>query len=285
MFTNNTRRLQPGQGNRHCACDDRGRVLALLDLYFVQDDVVVLVLEGMDRAAFEARYGMYLVLDDIEIDDDMPLVWTVQGAGAVAMLAEAGVPVPDAAHAHTLLDETSGVRVCRKDRSGCGGVDFLIPHGAEDALGQRLAAAGIVDAPDEVLDGLRVLAGRSSWPVDGGEITMVHELAVDKECCAFDKGCYVGQEVINRIDVKGAVQKRRTLVRVAGALEAGAVVSFEERAVGRLTSVVRIGDVSFGLGILRKAVWEPGTIVQVESAGQSFEGGVVAAPVAPSDWA
>lgn len=269
MFTNNTRRLQPGQGNRHCACDDRGRVRGVLDLYLVAEDRVRLVLDGMAEDAFVTRYQMYLMLDDIEIERSEPprVVLTVQGEGTDALLAGLGLPVPEADHAHLEAEAPhEGVRVCRRDRSGRGGVDLLVPEPSLARLWAALVDAGAAPHGLDQLDALRVVAVRAAFPTDATDKSMVHELRLEGECCAFDKGCYVGQEVINRIDVKGAIQKRLTGMLLDGPVPVGAEVRLGEKVVGRLTAHARVEGRDVAVGVLRKTAWAPGTELSVVAA-------------------
>ena len=177
------------------------------------------------------------------------------------MLAIVGLPLPAAPHAHLLHE---GVRVLRKDRTGLGGVDLIVPNDALEDWRTRLLDAGAHLLDPSTLDALRILAAQVSWPRDGTDKSMVHELALNEECCNFSKGCYVGQEVINRIDVKGQVQKRLTLVRLEGPLpELPAEVVLEGAPVGRLTSGADLGDHTVALGVIRKKAWEPGTTLDV----------------------
>lgn len=276
MFTNHIKGLTPGQGNRNAMCDDRGRVGGLVDVYCVAEDQLLGVLEGVDAAWFQERYKMFLILDDIEVEEveDQALL-SLQGPRTAEILAAAGLPRPAGPGAH-LLDEATGVRVLSRDRTGAGGVDLLVPHGVREALEGRLLGAGAVALTEADLDDWRVLGGRAAWPRDGSEKSMVHELRLNEEVCNFSKGCYVGQEVINRIDVKGAVQKQLTGVVLAGGAlpELPAEVLHEGKVVGQLTSgVVHEGQV-LGLGVLRKAVWAPGTTVVVQAGEESLPGTV-----------
>jgi len=283
MFTNNTRRLKPGQGNRHCACDDRGRIQGVLDLYFLADDKVALVLEGMTLEAFMARYRMYLMLDDIELDDedDPPLVLTLQGPDTAAVLAAAGLAFPEQAHGHVEVGgdpftSADGLRVCRKDRTGLGGVDLLCGRDRLAEVVASLEAAGARAISADELDALRVVGGRAAWPVDGTDKSMVHELRLNEECCAFDKGCYVGQEILNRIDVKGAITKRLTQLRLSGSVGVGAEVSLDGRVIGTVSSRATLasGD-ELALAVVRKAAWAPGTVVKVADGNARIDAVVV----------
>lgn len=271
MFTNNAKKLRPGQGNRSAMCDDRGRVQGLLDLYCVTDDTFLAVLDGVDAAWFEGRYQMYAMLDDIELTllPEEPWVLCLQGPGSADVLRRLGLPVPENDHDHALVPaaEGHGLRVCRKDRTGLGGFDLLVPTAALAATFEAALAAGARPAGQAALDALRVAAGRARWPQDGTDKSMVHELRFNTEVCAFDKGCYVGQEVINRIDVKGQLTKKLMgLVLQEDALPPqGAEVLAGSDVVGTVTSAARVLGRPLALGVLRKAAWAPGTPVVVRA--------------------
>ena len=264
MFTNNIRKMSPGEGSRSAMCDDRGRVQGLIDLYSTSDEAFLGVLDGVGLGWFQKRYGMYMVLDDIELEDcteDLAVV-SVQGADAAALLAAVGLPVPESARSH-LTGELCGatLRVARRDRTGLSGFDLFVPREALSAVWLALSEAGATPLGQDALDALRIISGQARWPEDGTDKSMVHELRINEEVCAFDKGCYVGQEVINRIDVKGAIQKRLTGLRIAGNAPIGARVFLGERAVGTLTSSAVVNGHQVGLAVLRKAAWEVGTVV------------------------
>ena len=271
MFTNNTRRLQVGQGNRHAWCDDRGRVQGVLALFLMAADTVLLVLEGVSAEAFAARFQMYLMLDDIELEDlrepeegSPQQLLRLTGPTTSAVLAAAGLAVPEGAYAHA---RTDGVWLARRPRAGLDGAELLVDAAALPALRDRLEAAGATSVSPAVLDALRIVAGQARWPVDGTEKSLVHELRLNEDCVAFDKGCYVGQEVINRIDVRGGVQKRLVQVRLEAPVPAGTSVALGGKTLGTLTSQVELDGKVVALGVLRKAAWEPGTELSLSSGG------------------
>ncbi len=268
MFTNTTKTLAPGQGNRHAWCNDRGRVQGVLDLYLVTEDRVLLVLEGGTVDHFAGHFRMYLMLDDIELDDlaepdEGPpcQLLSLVGPETGTVLAAAGLGLPPGDHQHALFN---GVRVCRRDRTGHGGADLIVPADRVAALTAALAAAGATAATPAVIDALQVVAGRAAWPADGTEKSLVHELRLNTDCCNFQKGCYVGQEVINRVDVRGAVQKKLTAVVLDAPVAPGAAVSLDGAALGTLTRVAQLDGRHHAVGVLRKAAWPAGTVLAVD---------------------
>jgi folate-binding protein YgfZ len=266
MFTNNTKRLKPGQGNRHCQTDDRGRILMVLDLYWLADDAALLLLEGHTVSRFAARSAMVLMLDDIALEPQPLCALHLAGPGADGLLAGLGLAAPAEAHGHAegSLDGV-GLRLCRKARSGLPGVDLLVPTAEVEAVWAALTAAGAAPCGWSTLEALRVEAGRARWPVDGGDKSLVHELSIDQETAAFDKGCYVGQEVLNRIDVKGQVQKKVLRVTLEGSAAPGAALLLEGETVGALRSVAPGGP--WALALLRRSAWAAGTRLQVDGPG------------------
>jgi folate-binding protein YgfZ len=278
MFTNNIRDLKPGEGNRSAACDDLGRIHCLLDIYCTDPHTFLAVLEGVDSGWFEERYGLYIVFDDVEMiaHPDDPWVLSVQGPKATDVLAAAGLPAPSSGHAQV----GEGIRVCRKDRAGTGGFDLFVPADVLDTTFEALAASGASPVGREALEAVRIAHGRAAWPQDGTEKSLVHELGLDKEVCSFTKGCYLGQEVINRVDVKGQVNKRLTgLLLSEDALPpGGAQVLLGEDVVGAVTSAARVGTQAMALGVLRKAAWPTDTEVVIQAGGKTVGAQVVDLP-------
>jgi len=248
MFTNNVRDLPVGASQRSAMTDDRGRLVGLMELHALADDHFRLVLEGLDAEAFAERYERYVVFDDVDIQSvGRCTLQTVQGADATSFLRDAGLPVPPPG-GHVAVGD--GL-VSWRDRGG-EGVDLLqlalhpeTPHGADRAETLRIAA-GQVRFPDDVV--------RPGLP---------HEHGLRDAVLHFEKGCYLGQESIHRIDVMG--KPRRAL---AGVLCQGELPVDEVRhgdaVVGRITSKTCLADGrELGLAVLKKPANEPGAALLV----------------------
>ena len=275
MFTNNIRDMKPGESIRSAMCDDRGRVQGLIDVLCTAEDAFDGILEGVTAEWFEARYGLYIVFDDVEMEvfEADPWVLTVQGPQTMDILAAAGLPRPATGH-HVRTD--SGILVTHKDRTGLGGVDLLIPSARLSSTYQALVDAGAFPVGFLALEHLRIGHGRPRWPVDGTEKSMIHELRIDREVCSFNKGCYLGQEVINRVDVKGQVNKmiHRILVDAPPDELPGAPVHLGEEQVGTITSAAPTDHGTVGLAVLRKSAWTNGQAVKIALPSGTVEGEV-----------
>jgi len=261
MFTNNVRDLPVGGAQRSAMVDDRGRMVGLMELYCVGPDRFLAVLEGVDWTSFHERYERYVVFDDVELED-VSGQWclsTLQGRTAAQALTSVGIDLPSEGRFH---DHRRGL-VMPRDRSGLGGYDLLIrsEHAAE--LREALAAMSS-PRPEGALEVLRVSATKARWPVDMPERCLVHEAGLRDEVLHFEKGCYIGQETINRVDVMGKVKRRLVGLVIHGDTlpEHGAEVRHGDKVVGALTSPVRAGSGEVrALAVLRQPAHQPGTEV------------------------
>ncbi|MEQ1572462.1 MAG: glycine cleavage T C-terminal barrel domain-containing protein [Myxococcota bacterium] len=277
MFTNNIRDLAVGCANRSALVDDRGRLGGFLDLLCVAPDRFLAVVEGISPQAFTERYEKYAMLDDVELE---PVVgWahhTVQGPAVPAALVppadqwSATLPVSGSGSA----ESPHGYR-WRRSRSAAGGVDWVGPP--TDSSGFSGVGCGTADE----LVALRVLAGRVAFPEDTGDKRLPAEIGLRDELLSFDKGCYIGQESINRVDVMGEVKRRLVGVRGEGPTPApGAPVWVGGSSVGELTSPVSLPSGGWvGLSVVRRPADAPGTVAEVEVAGARWDARVEAFPI------
>ena len=100
---------------------------------------------------------------------------------------------------------------------GVDGFDLFAPVDSLDAWRTLLSAAAATIASDDVLDTARIEAGRPRFGVDMHEDTIPLEAGIETRAISFDKGCYVGQEVVIRILHRGQGRVARRLVWVVHA--------------------------------------------------------------------
>jgi folate-binding protein YgfZ len=132
------------------------------------------------------------------------------------------------------------------------------PHGI-DVIGPRAVLAAVDDAPPvdaEVYDAWRIEQGISLQPLDIDEKTIPQEAELEVDAVSFTKGCFLGQELVARIDSRGHVNRylRHVRPRDDGAvLEPGAEIVVDGRSVGTVTSAVP----GLALGYVRHEVAPP----------------------------
>jgi folate-binding protein YgfZ len=120
----------------------------------------------------------------------------------------------------------------------------------------------------ETLDVLRIEDGRPWYGPDVTEDNLLHETGLLREYHSPTKGCYVGQEVIARLDARGGkVNKMMRGLRLSAPAQAGSTVTSEGKEVGRLTTAgisKRLGPIA--MGYVHRSRFEPGTHVEVDGA-------------------
>jgi folate-binding protein YgfZ len=279
LVTNTVKTLQPGEGNYVFATNARGRILFDGNVLILPDAIWV----DIDRAVLPkalSHFQRYHIVEDIRLVDRtadfcrMSLLGpraaealaglgATQGA-AMAALGSTTVPLPGA-------DASARMLVVRNDRVGLPGFDlFAEPRHADGLrrylLGPPGPAAGRIGRT--ALEMLRIEAGIPAWGQDIDEETLPAETAQLDRAVSFVKGCYLGQEVVERMRSRGSLARRLVGLAFSGAgePEAGDLLLLHGQPVGRLTSWCRSPRRAAitGLGYVKAAAAEPGTSLSVE---------------------
>jgi tRNA-modifying protein YgfZ len=166
--------------------------------------------------------------------------------------------------------DTGGVETFAVAWGGVPAFDAIGTEEAVDALRDRLGLP--------VLDGAgyeraRIEAGVPRMGADLDERTIPQEAGLEGDAVSFTKGCFVGQELVCRIDTRGHVNRLLRRLRANEPLEAGAEVARGDKVVGVVTSAV--GEVA--LAMLRREI-EPGAEVRAGVVTAVVEPGAIDAP-------
>jgi len=250
----------------------RFRLLAL-------DEEFWLVVEPGASADLAGALARYVIRVDVEIEDRSAAMGVValRGPGAVTVASAAGAPVPEADHGHAPWGAHRIARV----PGATGGLDVVGPLDQLDDAESALRGAGAVPAGAPDWERARVEDGVPRQGVDLDEDTIPQEAFLDVTAVSFDKGCFLGQELVCRIRDRGHVNRLLRRVRVGGTPPpVGAEIVVGDKVVGGLTSVVALEDGSVALGYVRREV-EPGASVTVRWDGGEADAVVDAVPPAP----
>ena len=144
---------------------------------------------------------------------------------------------------------------------------------AFDAVGSEADVAALSDTLDlplvdaDAYERARVEAGVPRQGLDTDERTIPQEAGLELVAVSFTKGCFVGQELVCRIDSRGRVNRHLRRLRAdAGALPQGASVAYEGREIGEVTS----GAGTVALAMLRREI-EPGARVEIGAVAAVVE--------------
>ena len=289
QVTNDVTALRPGRGMLAAALTVKGHLLADLVLYGRPEAIWV----GLNRDRVESvadSFDRYIIADDVTIAriGDRVAQLMVVGPGATGLIARlAGPEAAGLAPWHHREAQIGGVplRVAASRWLHMPGYDVLAP--AEQAaavwatLSQGGAAEGLRPVGMAALEHLRVEAGWGWYGVDFDDANLLME-ALTPEHVSFTKGCYLGQEVVIRVEHQGHLNKRLCGLLVAGETPpaAGSTLHLGERKVGALTSCVfspTLGRL-IALGYVRRECWEPGTVMRLVSGEASCEARVTSLP-------
>jgi folate-binding protein YgfZ len=288
VMTSNVRDLAPGQGNIGLLLNNQGHILAELTTLALEDRLLLLG-HALAREQTFATLDKFIIMDDATLTDETAESGTlaIEGPAAPAIVRDlAGVDLlalPLRGHAMATVKAASEeipCRVIRQSLYGFPGAEFLVRRDALAALWPALAAAvragGGAPIGYRALSALRLEAGIAWFGSDFDQHQIPHEAAIETTHISFTKGCYTGQEIVERVRSRGHVNRRLTGMAFDGAappapesklLAAGA-------EVGNVTSAAfspLLGQ-PIGLGYVRREHSAPGTILQCgESAATIIE--------------
>ncbi len=162
------------------------------------------------------------------------------------------VPVPAALHGHVAW---GGARVVRTAR----GLDVVGPLAAVEAARDQLVDDGWLTVGPVAYEAFRIEAGIPRQPDDLDDSTIPQEAFLELDAVSFTKGCFLGQELVCRIDSRGHVNRfLRKLVPIDGPLAArGAPIAVDGKIVGAVTSTAPSELPVGALGYVRREVEPP----------------------------
>lgn len=280
MLSNEVGTLAAGSGTPALLLTEQGRVVADLRVYVRENDILLDVPSGR-RDDVRAALERFIVADDVEIDDRSERGLGLRGPGAVEVVAkvtgtDCGIET-EAAHAHVHIAEREGL-IARATDLGVDGFHLWLAVDDLEAVAAELVAAGARSVGPAVLESQRVVAGIGRWGAEFGLETLAPEVPSLESSISYRKGCYLGQEVVERIAARGHVNWKVAVLKSPGSIASGDVIFAGDEEVGRVTSSVRRPDDGsfWALARLRAVRSEPGTVLSVASDAERWEAEVVA---------
>lgn len=255
MVTNNVRDLEPNRGNYNFVLNAQGRILA--DMYVFNRGESLLI--ETDRSQVESLLSTikrFIIMDKVELSDtgDALTAIGVAGPNAAQTLAAAGIDLSGIQPLElrdAVIDERRVQVVSGPEQKPAWLEIWCDPHQAS-AMARRLTDAGAQPVGAEALEVWRVLHGIPQYGKDIRDRDLPQETG-QTQALSFNKGCYIGQEIVERIRSRGQVHRKFVGFEFEG--EAPAIGKFdsEGRTFAELTSVASIPGTSstLGLGYIR----------------------------------
>jgi folate-binding protein YgfZ len=197
------------------------------------------------------------------------------------------VKLPAQADHHAMVEfNAAPVCVVRADRSGENGFDLIVQNSLLLAFAQGLTELGASWVGEQAQNVLRIEAGIPRYGIDFTEDHLLLEVGLD-HAVSFTKGCYLGQEVVERIRSRGHVNKKLCGLLLEGNTPAnpGDKAFAGDKEVGNITSSVASPALNrpIALAYVNKDHWSVGTHLEVRGKSTSIAATVTTLPfVAPA---
>lgn len=265
--TNDFQRLQPGQGCDTVFITSTARTIDLANAYVMEEAVLLLVspnrrqqlIDWLDRYIFWA--------DKVKLTDitEETAAFSLIGPNSDALLQQVGIEEiiarPYGAHQQVTVGEID-VRVAVGSSLALPGYTLIGPVDDAASLWSQLAKAGAVPLGERVWEQLRIEQGRPSPDRELTEDYNPLEAGL-WQTISFEKGCYIGQETIARLNTYKGVKQHLWGVRLSAPVAPGTAVSVGEEKVGKLTSYTASDNGYLGLAYIRTKAGGAGLQVKV----------------------
>jgi tRNA-modifying protein YgfZ len=287
VLTSNVRDLKPGGGVVGLLLNPQGHILAEVETFALEGRILASS-HAMIRERTFATFDKFIIMDDVTLEDVTPATGTLDLAGprSAVLITELGVghfaEMPLFAHAECSLGSIP-CRLVRRELAGHPAATLIVGREHLPALWSELAERvrrhGGVPTGLEALNSVRLEYGTPWFGHDYDDRQIPHEAGLEHSHISYEKGCYTGQEIVERVRSRGHANRRLTELRFSS-IEApapGTKLLFGGNEVGSVTSAAfspTLGQ-SIGLGYLRREHSAIGTVL--DASGISAE--VIAPPL------
>ena len=275
MVTNNIRDLALGHGVYAFLLNPQGHILGDLYAYNRGESFVL----DTDRSQVEkilATFDHYIIMDDVDVANlsDEVTALGLAGPKSRAVLQKAGISIPEAQALELFTPRCDCQCSClectvvRGQDSESESYEIWIASKDVRKLWQALVGAGATPVGSEALELQRIVSGVPRYGVDIRERDLPQETE-QARALNFNKGCYIGQEIVERIRSRGAVHRKFSGFLAEGILEItpGTKVLAAEKEVGEITSAASLllagSAKTVALGYIRREVAVPGRAVTI----------------------
>jgi len=292
QVTNDVKKLRPGEGCYAAITTAKGKMESDLNIFALAEELLLDFEPGLSEK-ISARLEKFIVADDVQIVDAAPHygLLSVQGpkseivVRALNLFTE--IPAKPLASVK-ISDATLGeIYLANNPRLGTSGFDLFVPNNSLGAVADKLIAAakqtGGRACGWQAFETARIEAGIPRFGADMDETNIPLECGIESRAVTYTKGCYIGQEVINRIHSVGHVNRELRALRLATDLESlpqrGDKLFHAGKEVGHITSAVKspvFGNIA--LGYVRREANQIGNELTMRTAAGESRVKIVALP-------
>lgn len=245
VVSNNTQVLAPGQGTVALLLNPQGHILAELEVFAFPERYLISCHAPVRERTLQTL-DRYIIMDDATLIDvsDQFAALAIEGPATSAILKElCGLsmpPGPEFAHQSVEMAGADCLLIRRSEFRGAG-IRLLVPAAQAEAVWSAALAAvrqhGGGPAGYATLNSLRLEAGVPWFGYDFDDTVIPHEAALESTHISFTKGCYTGQEIVERVRSRGHINRKRVSLKIEGGIpSAKETLQAGGKAVGQVTS-------------------------------------------------
>ncbi len=269
MATQHIEQLKPGEGAYTFFLNAQGRILLDANVFCFEDHFL-LDTEPETREKLYQHLDHFIIADDVTLADETNAVATIaiEGPEAEASLAKLGGPIPAQPYSTAAWGDRTVARVNTTGADpGSGGFFILVPASRKAALESELSGVPQASAGDARI--VRIEHGRPRY---GDEITERYLVQETDQLRAvhFSKGCYLGQEIVERVRSRAQIHRilRRVEIETAEVPAAGTKLKSGDADAAEIASAVYSPALqkTVALAYVRVPFSEPGTALSLGGA-------------------
>ncbi len=298
ILTNNIRDLTTGEGTISLLLNPQGHILAEIETYALPDQLLC-ASYAMIRGRLIETLDKYIIMDDVTLTDETERlgVLALEGPKAAAVVQElTGVDIgtlPELGHVEILRpprrtqDDSSSAatapadaslpvpcRIVRRSPGGVAGAELIVDRAHLQKLWSVLVEKTRENGGGAMgyaaLSALRLEQGVPWFGYDFAEQHIPHEAGLENSHIDYTKGCYTGQEIVERVRSRGQVNRVRVGLKFSGSEPPGAgtplLADGKEAGYVTRTAFSPALGCAIGMGYLRREFSSPGTNLQTTAS-------------------
>lgn len=281
VLTSNVRDLKTGQGAAGLLLTPQGHILAEVETLALEDRILAMS-HAMVRERTYSTFEKFIIMDDVTLDDVTPMTGSVElaGPGAAALISDVAkkslASMPLLAHEEIKIAQIP-CRIVRSELAGSPASTLIVSRGRLAELWRTLADhvrnAGGTTVGMEAYNVVRLESGTPWFGSDFDDKQIPHEAGLENSHINYEKGCYTGQEIVERVRSRGHANRRLTPLQFFGTQPPpiGTRLLHSGNEVGTVTSTgysPRLGR-AIGLGYVRREQSAVGT--KLDASGMAAE--------------
>ena len=277
ILTNNIKDLADGHGVVSLFLNPQGRIQAEIETYATGESLWWVTF-AMIRESLVPALDKYIIMDDVTLTDETETygALALEGPSAATLLKKlTSIGLAQLDELEFREADVAGISVGLTKRSpgGVAGAEFLAARGdlpkLWEMLREELIKAGGRPMGYQALSALRLEQGIPWFGSDFGDKQIPHEAGLQDSHISYTKGCYTGQEIVERVRSRGQVNRVRVLLEFSGTEvpPSGTSLLADGKEIGHVTRTAYSPALQapIGMGYVRRENGAAGSEVELAS--------------------